>query len=344
MRDLAARLAEALKPAPPSSHVPPAAEAAALALLQEQIRFRAARRRQLRVAFALVAAMILGGVVTWGLLRPLPGGIEVESAHLALLTAGATSVAASEGAHVRPGERIETTAGGSAELRFESGSLMWLDEHGSLEVLSSGEDQHVRLSSGQVRSQVTRLSAGQRFRITTPDAEVEVRGTRFTVGWRGTPACAGQSASWVRVEEGVVRVRHAEQEVVLTAGAQWPGPCAPVGVAPAPLPAPAPLVAPAPGPRATAALPSRLAEENRRFSEVLQARQSGDTARALELLERLQREFPHGQLEEDMAAERMRLSAGGAEGSAQEAARDYLRRFPRGYARALAEELLGQTP
>jgi hypothetical protein len=150
----------------------------------------------------------------------------------------------------------------------------------------------------------------------------------------------------VRVEEGTVWIRHGQEEAELHAGASWPPPCAtpraPTVSAPPPVVEPAhvglPTAPPTPLPS------SRLAEENRRFGEVLQARQQGETARALELLEGLRRDFPRGHLQEDVAAEELRLLAGTDPLRAQQAARAYLERFPKGYARALAEEVVSPAP
>ena len=334
MRDLSRGLADALKASLPadSEEVPPRAAPAAVALLAEAIRRKARAQKLQRTVLRLAAAMLVGGICTWALLRPPTDGIEVESAHLALLTRGETSVAASTGARLRAGTRVETTSGGSVSLRLQTGTQLWLEEHSSLEVLSADSDQHLRLLSGRIRSEVVRLAKAQRFRIVTPDTEVEVRGTRFVVEWRAKPECVGQAATRVRVEEGTVWIRHGEEELELHAGGSWPGPC----------PAVVPVVVSPPAPlRAAPPLPSsRLAEENRRFGEVLQARQQEDSLRALQLLDGLRRDFPHGHLEEDVAAEEMRLVAGVDSARAKRAASAYLQRFPKGYARALAEELL----
>lgn len=345
MKDLSQVLADALRDCatpPGAAAVPAQAAPAAVALLAETIRSQARFRRVRRMALGLAAAALIGGLGTWALLRPSTEGIEVRSAHLALMTRGETSVAVSSGARLKVGARVETTSGGSVSLRLQTGTQMWLEERSALEVLSTDTDQHLRLVSGRVRCEVVQLTSGQRFRIVTPDTEIEVRGTRFVVEWQGEAACPGQAATRVRVEEGTVWIRHGQEEAELHAGASWPPPCAAVR-APA-VSAPPPVVE-----LAHVGLPpllpsSRLAEENRRFGEVLQARQQGETARALELLEGLRRDFPRGHLEEDVAAEELRLLAGTDPARAHRAAKAYLGRFPNGYARALALELVSPAP
>ncbi len=347
MKDPSQVIADALKGTLPadSEAVPPRADPAALALLSETIHRTARNRTWRRRGFALAAAVLAGGLSTWALLRPPADGVEVQSAHGALVTRGETSLAATTGSTLRAGSKVETTSGGAVRLRLQTGTQLWLEEHSALELLSTDTDQSLRLLAGRVHSEVVHLVSPQRFRIVTSDTEVEVRGTRFVVEWLEKPACAGQASTRVRVEEGIVWIRHAHEELELRAGGVWPPPCpapaaAAVVVPAVAMPAAAPVAPVAP----VAELGSRLAEENRRFSQVLQARQQGDTDGALVLLDALRRDFPHGHLEEDAAAEELRLVAGVDPVRARTAARNYLSRFPRGYARALAEELLTPVP
>ncbi len=336
MRDLSALLSEALKGAAgplDSTEVPPEARPAAIALLSATIRAQGRRQEVRRVAKGLcaVAALLVLSLGGWLWLRS-PQGLEVQSAQLALVTRGEASVAATSGSRLEAGMRVGTTSGGSVRMRFKTGSQVWLEEHSELEVLSTGEDQHLRLSAGRLRADVVHLLPGQRFRIVTPDTELEVKGTRFTVEWAAEAACAGQAATRLRVEEGVVWVRHGQEEAEIHAGGVWPAACA------------AAVEVPAVVPVTAAPAPSRLAEENRRFAEVLQARQAGNSARGLELLELLRQDFPRGHLEEDVAAEELRLLSGQAPLRAQRAAKLYLKRFPRGYARDLAQGLAAPHP
>jgi TolA-binding protein len=74
----------------------------------------------------------------------------------------------------------------------------------------------VRLDDGKIAVQVAKLESGERFRVKTADAEVEVRGTRFDVG-----ADRGRLAS-VDVHEGSVEIRRIDQQVIiLSAGESW---------------------------------------------------------------------------------------------------------------------------
>jgi ferric-dicitrate binding protein FerR (iron transport regulator) len=172
------------------------------------------------------------------------------------------------------------------------------------------------------------LGPGRRFLITTPDAEVEVKGTRFEVAVGPEPStCAPHVRTRVTVQEGLVAVRFRAGEVQLAAGATWPA-CGPEKAASSDEPA---AVSPAPArqaktgvPRAAVAMPpvaprpapatpaSTLAEQNDLFAAALAASRRGDTAEALDWLDRLLARYPNGQLVDSARAERRRLLQAGA--------------------------------
>ncbi len=89
--------------------------------------------------------------------------------------------------------------------RVELGGAGWLWPADDARVLvrSVGPDTRIDLWHGAITLEVRRRSAGQRFVVHLRDAEVEVRGTRFTV-----TAESGRLAR-VDVVEGLVAVRHA---------------------------------------------------------------------------------------------------------------------------------------
>jgi ferric-dicitrate binding protein FerR (iron transport regulator) len=83
-----------------------------------------------------------------------------------------------------------------------------------------------KVEGGTVRSSMTRgvaafhverLGPGQRFLLTLPDAELEVRGTRFVV------SIADGKTQGIEVSEGQVALRpQGQPEVLLSAGDRWP--------------------------------------------------------------------------------------------------------------------------
>jgi hypothetical protein len=83
-------------------------------------------------------------------------------------------------------------------------------------VLGGQPDEVVRLRDGAIGVEVEPLADHERFRIVTGDAEVEVRGTSFTV------VADGDRLRSVSVTRGQVVVRpHGSDAVVLRAGQRW---------------------------------------------------------------------------------------------------------------------------
>jgi ferric-dicitrate binding protein FerR (iron transport regulator) len=89
---------------------------------------------------------------------------------------------------------------------------------------------------------------------------------------------------------------------------------------------------------------SRLAEQNDLFDDAMRLKRSGDPTGAVAKLDRLLSLYPSGPLSESASAERMRLLASTDRARAAVAARDYLRRHPRGFARAEAESIAASAP
>ena len=123
-------------------------------------------------------------------------------------------------------------------------------------------DEVVRLRQGRVAVAVEHLVRGERFRVVTGDAEVEVRGTSFDV------IVERDQLVEVVVHSGLVEVRPAGREAMsLHPGERWrrdQGPVRTAAVEPAAaLPAPAtqpPAALPAPATEPGAALPAPASE------------------------------------------------------------------------------------
>jgi hypothetical protein len=128
------------------------------------------------------------------------------------------------------------------------------------ELTTAGPDEQVRLWDGAIGVEVEQLAPGERFRVITGDAEVEVRGTAFDVVVKADRLVA------VVVSHGRVEVRaQGAAPVVIGAGERWDAVIAPP-VAPAD--DPAAVAPPAPDPAAPASviepLPNRGEEPARR--------------------------------------------------------------------------------
>ena len=203
-------------------------------------------------------------------------------------------------------ERLQTD-GLPVTLAGEDGTTVELEPRSDLKLLRADAEQWLRLGRGAVALHVAKLRAGQRFVILTPDAEVEVRGTRFHVALAAPDdSCGHGTPTRVVVDEGVVVVRSASGEVRVPAGQRWPAACP---APPAPVPAPSSVVTrrlPRPAP---ATLASTLATENDLFGAALRAERSGDTAEAADLLDALLTRFPHSPLRESAQRARARVTA-----------------------------------
>jgi hypothetical protein len=135
-------------------------------------------------------------------------------------------------------------------------------------------------------------------------------------------------------------VRHTGAEDRVAAGDQWPRLCKVAPSAPA-AGRPTDMKSAAVAPGATA---STLAEQNDLLTSAVAARRRGDAHAALAALDRFLVLYPASPLAEGAAAERMRLLHSVAPSRAVVAARDYLARYPNGFARTEAEGIVAGAP
>jgi hypothetical protein len=310
------------------------------------------RRRTLRlrwaatgVAAAAAAAMVLGA--TWGRVRrpPAPeiaqgpavaehaaataGGVVEAVVGDAYVIQGDHGRSIVEGTRVAAGDRIVVQRGGHVAFMLSTGTRIGLDEGADLAVVAQGAMQLFRLGAGSMRADVHKLGTGERFLVRTPDGEVEVRGTSFRLAdVAADPACGAGTTTRLAVYEGVVAVRVGTTEVNVAAGGSWPPGC---GGASAGLPPPL---------RPAASSRPALADQNDAYSEALAARDRGDVDGAAAKFERLASKYPSSPLAENAMAERMKLLTAARSPRAADAARDYLARYPHGFARAEADAIL----
>jgi hypothetical protein len=317
---------------------PPEPEIAAIA---DAIR-AGARRRRVRAVVASGAALVAAAAAALLLVQPRshgPGPIarsgaapEPSTTRAAPATAarGAFTVARAVGASFASGDGARPATAGAAfasgetivsgaeavALAGDDGTEVRVAPRSEVALVRADVVRWFQLQSGSLEAHVTKLGAGERFVVATPDRQVEVRGTRFRVSLApADEACGGGSVTRVAVDEGVVTVRAAgggEERVV--AGGRWPsGDC---GAAPAPTaPGARRRLHPRPEPRATAtatpagerAAPSTLAAENDLFGQAARAERAGDATAALRLLDQLIARYPQSPLRETAEAERRRL-------------------------------------
>ncbi len=326
----------------------------------ESARFELRRRSQKRVfVMAAVAALCLSSGFAWARLRQASRPTTEQARAAASL--------------LEPGAAIRT---GNAEPRvglLEDGAEVHIAARTELTVsaASPGNDEIV-LDRGRVELSVPKLLAGHTLSVTTPDATVTVRGTRFSVA----VALEGSHVvTDVEVTRGSVWVRQGDERLVLEAGAKWSSRAKPASEASSAVTQPAPSSAlPATSlaaPSATA-LPleppalvfthkaasqsgassvgagsapaleaSTLAQENDLYAAASSAARSHQDALAVNQLSALLARYPSSPLAQNARVDRFRALA--RLGRTQEAvaqARRYLADYPNGFARDEAKALV----
>jgi ferric-dicitrate binding protein FerR (iron transport regulator) len=312
----------------------------AVALLAGVIRSSAARRRHRRIAKsigAVAGVVCLALTLGWTLTRskqpasavsagptadpvasPRPAFVASGTAVATVMAMGGPAQPLLPGQAWHSGEHLRTE-GQAVVLATRDDSAIEVEPHSDLQLVRADAERWLRLGSGAVEVHVAKLKAAERFVIATPDAEVEVRGTRFRVAVVSAVDDCGQgTVTRVSVTEGVVVVRSSGRESRVEAGRRWPTGCAEGRVSIAPRPAGDPREDPKKQvvPRAAAARAvapadvsvSTLATENDLFGAALKAEGAGDKREAVQLLDVLLARFPASPLRESAAVERARLA------------------------------------
>jgi hypothetical protein len=257
---------------------------------------------------------------------------------------GDQSRAVVEGAAVGAGDRLVVQRGGRVAFILPTGTRVAIDEGSDFAVVTEGTTQSFRLAAGSIRADVHKLAQGERFVIGTRDGEIEVRGTSFRLSdVPSVAACGSGSTTRLTVYEGVVSVRVGAAEARVGAGQSWPADCgepSSSAAAPSAAPAPArPTSAPLPSTEASRTL---LAEQNDMYARAIAKRESGDLEGAVGAFDRLVAKYPGSPLAENAFAERMKVLATANPPKALQAAREYLAKYPQGYAREDADTILGR--
>jgi ferric-dicitrate binding protein FerR (iron transport regulator) len=338
----------------------------------------AARKRRLALTWGLGAAAAAAALVIavrvphWLKAKPASASVSIDASPAgrgAALSSGKQALPMPERAELEPGQRIETPPEGGASLRLSTGTVLDLSGRTAFRVDSQGATERFSLQRGELAAHVAKLALGQRFIVATPDAEVEVRGTRFRLRvLDGAEACGAGSRTRLEVSEGLVEVRSSGAIVKVAAGAHWPADCA-IRNEPSAVPETAastpsmptehaaakPVVGPSaahpavgaqqrtPSPTSSAAAvpgaASSLSEQNDLFAEGVALRRQGDANGALRAYSEFMTRFPNSPLAENALAERMRLLASRRDPSARAEAARYLSRYPNGFAAQDARQI-----
>lgn len=316
------------------------------------------RRRAMRVTVSMLALAAAAGAALWvGLAHRSPDASATVCVgpHCA---AHGTDAPSRREHSLALGESWAVPPGQSSTLVLATGTRITLDDGGALECREDTATQRFAVLRGRAHLAVAKLRPGQRFLVETPNAELEVRGTAFSVRIdAATPTCATRTS--VEVEEGAVEVRSGSGRLLLHPGERWANACSAVddpaastspaaAHLPPPVPTPAPRereLSPAPA-RAAPTLPapaapaagtvpvSSLTQQNDLYARAESASREGRSEEALSAYARLLALFPSGPLAESASVKRVRLLAQKDKAAARAEARAYLARYPSGVARS----------
>lgn len=204
--------------------------------------------------------------------------------------------------------------------------------------VDAGLDKIV-LERGALSIRVDHAASPRRLLVILPDGELEDIGTTFFVS-----ADAGHTTR-VTVQDGSVVLRlHGTPPLALDAGDSWSPPPAPAATPLPSTPPPArarrsvkPTPSAPPAPRQSTPDPDPSAE----FRAAMSAFNSGDNIRAASLFAAFLSQHPRDLRAEDAAYLRvLAVQRAGDSPATQQAAHDYLSRYPRGFRHAEVEDLL----
>lgn len=273
---------------------------------------------------------------------PLGSGATLRANGLTSPLLGQTPIAA--------GSSVETASEGGAALQLASRSSLLLERATALRVIASAQTERFALERGAMSAHVAKLDTGRRFIVDTPDAEIEVRGTRFALRvLERAEACGAGSRTRLEVSEGIVEVRASGVVSRVLGGQSWPSGCATLPPNRASAESASPLAEPAtppvrPSERSVTQVPSvgtsALTQQNDLFAAGVALRRQGDLSGALRAYQELIAQFPNSPLAENAMVESMRLLATTQRALAKQEARRYTQRYPRGFALEEAQRLM----
>lgn len=325
-----------------------------IAAMEAALRAKQAKKRfsSRAVRFAIAASFVLGaagGYQVWSRARRVEVATPDVTGTVRRVAGVASNgqPAAFEGKLVN-GDRVTTTGDSTAEIALSTGTSVTLGPSADTTFTGVKKLQSFSLAAGKVAARVAKLQDGDRFLVRTADAEVEVRGTVFEVSLvEPDPSCGAGTRTRVSVTEGIVVVRSLGSETRVAAGGKWPEGCG-VAAAPPPPPVMAPVAPPvvavapphpvvAPG---SVAPVDPLAAKNDLFASALAAKRRGELRVALAGFESYLTKYPGGELVESASAQRMGILAKLDPARAVVAAKEYLAKWPNGFAREDADAII----
>jgi hypothetical protein len=214
----------------------------------------------------------------------------------------------------------------SAVVRADS-SAVWSER-------TEGETKKLIIERGELWIRIESKQRTARLLVVLPDGELEDTGTTFTVTVK-----EGRTAR-VAVEEGSVLLKiRGQPPVSISAGRSFTPEAQPAPPPTTPTPTPAAVSAPTRSPKPVAPLPTP--DPSVEFRAALAALNAGNHQAAAAAFAGFVAKHPRDPRVEDATYLRIiALQRSGDTSAMQDAASDYLRRFPKGFRRAEVEGLL----
>jgi ferric-dicitrate binding protein FerR (iron transport regulator) len=183
------------------------------------------------VALSIVGAVLCDIPVPTSRSTVAAGPPEVVATHVAggvLVLAGERTVPLLDARAIGPGDRVVALQEGEVTIALGTSTRLSVGGGGDFAILSDGPTQIFALQAGNVRADVAKLQAGERFVLRTPDAEVEASGASFRVAIAPPDlSCGNGTTTRVRAFEGTVTVRSHAVQASVYPGEVWPYHCVP---------------------------------------------------------------------------------------------------------------------
>ena len=294
---------------------------------------RDGRRNRLRslarkIALGAAAAAVLMAVVAWlargsagvherpvALVSPSAntgGAVHVIAGTLVTTRSGVSTVlGAGADARIPDGDEFTTATGSDTVLTLPRAVRVELFGDTTARIVAANEtEQHLRVELGRVEVSVPKPGGPRVFAIQTPDSDVIVHGTEFSVLVKKD--AESQSSTTVTVTRGSVLVVNSGEQRLLEPGMTWSSEAAPPPVTMPPKAAPAKEETSGATPTAerriarAARTSPPLTEQNRLFQSFLDARDAGNDAVAVRYLDELLARFPDAPLADQARLARFR--------------------------------------
>jgi hypothetical protein len=276
-------------------------------------------------------------------LRKHPGQLELVEGNVQVIRSDGKRSLVSGSYALDRGDVVRTAAASRADVKLIADVRVALGASTELRLGDTTRlrDSEVWLAHGWARFDVAKRPPDGKFSVHSPDEDVTVHGTSFTVEVRSLESGVQTSVS---VTEGLVSVVGAGKTAWLRAGDHWVSREVSAS-SPSPSTAPSVSITRSPHRKTEAAkteqVPtSTLAAESQALEIAMAAKRRGDDGEAVKLLESFLNKYPSSPLASNARVERFRmLKRLGREAQAASAAREYMAADPEGFARDEAKRL-----